>query len=61
MDLAFVRNRLFRPFDSTKGADGMGIGAYQLRETVRSIGGDLSVESHPGEGTAITITLTRVA
>ncbi len=61
MDLAFVRDRLFRPFDSTKGADGMGIGAYQLRETVRSIGGDLSVESHPGEGTAITITLTRVA
>ncbi len=61
MDLAFVRNRLFRPFDSTKGADGMGIGAYQLRETVRSIGGDLSVESQPGEGTAITITLPCVA
>jgi putative PEP-CTERM system histidine kinase len=61
MDLDFIRNRLFRPFDSTKGADGMGIGAYQLRETVRSIGGDLSVASQPGEGTAITITLPCVA
>ena len=60
MDPIFVRDRLFRPFDSTKGADGMGIGAYQLRETVRSIGGDLSVESHPGEGTAITIVLPGV-
>lgn len=61
MDPVFVRDRLFRPFDSTKGADGMGIGAYQLRETVRWIHGDLSVESAPGEGTTITITLPRVA
>ncbi len=61
MDPDFVRERLFRPFDSTKGADGMGIGAYQLRETVRSIRGDLSVVSNPGEGTTITIALPRVA
>ena len=61
MEPEFVKDRLFRPFDSTKGADGMGIGAYQLRETVRSIRGQLSVETSPGEGTTITITLPRVA
>ena len=27
----FIRNRLFRPFDSTKGSRGMGIGAYQAQ------------------------------
>jgi signal transduction histidine kinase len=36
MDAEFVRDRLFRPFDTTKGAKGMGIGAFQTREFVRS-------------------------
>ncbi len=51
----FVRERLFRPFDSTKGSKGMGIGAYQAREYVRSLGGWLEVESRPGSGTTIRI------
>src|SRR5690606_21067124 len=51
MDEAFIRERLFRPFDSTKGAKGMGIGAYQVREAARAAGGDVEVESRPGEGT----------
>jgi len=51
----FVRERLFRPFDSTKGSKGMGIGAYQAREYVRSLGGWLEVESQPGSGTTIRI------
>jgi signal transduction histidine kinase len=37
MDDEFVRTRLFQPFDSTKGA-GMGIGAYECRETPRALG-----------------------
>ncbi len=37
MDEAFVRERLFKPFDSTKGTQGVGIGAYQIKETVNSI------------------------
>jgi len=53
MDAEFVRDRLFRPFDSTKGTAGMGIGAYQVRETLRQMGGDLEVESTPGEGTTV--------
>lgn len=57
MDGAFVRDRLFRPFESTKGAKGMGIGAYQVRETVRAVGGDVEVESEVGRGTTFRIRL----
>jgi putative PEP-CTERM system histidine kinase len=57
MDPDFVRDRLFRPFDSTKGAAGMGIGAYQGREYARQLGGDVEVRSSPGQGTCFTIKL----
>ncbi|MGQ0384011.1 MAG: XrtA/PEP-CTERM system histidine kinase PrsK [Gammaproteobacteria bacterium] len=53
----FVRERLFRPFDSTKGPAGMGIGAHQVREYVRGLGGDVEVESRPGVGTRFTMLL----
>ncbi|MFP5403125.1 MAG: XrtA/PEP-CTERM system histidine kinase PrsK [Gammaproteobacteria bacterium] len=56
MDDTFIRTRLFQPFDSTKGA-GMGIGAYECRETVRALGGSLDVDSTPGQGTRFRITL----
>jgi putative PEP-CTERM system histidine kinase len=55
MDLEFVRDRLFRPFDTTKGAGGMGIGAYQVRETVRAVGGDVEVASESGVGTTFRL------
>lgn len=57
MDAEFVERRLFRPFDSTKGAQGMGIGAYQIRETFRSAGGDVRVASEPGRGTRFEMRL----
>jgi putative PEP-CTERM system histidine kinase len=57
MDMAFVRDRLFRPFDSTKGSKGMGIGAYQTREYVRQLGGEVEVQSSPGAGTRFLIKL----
>jgi len=57
MDAAFVRERLFRPFDSTKGSKGMGIGAYQAREYVQMLGGQVEVQSSPGLGTSFSITL----
>jgi putative PEP-CTERM system histidine kinase len=55
----FVRDRLFRPFDSTKGSKGMGIGAYQVREYARQLGGDVEVESRSSEGTRFSIFLLR--
>src|SRR5690606_29532626 len=60
MDPDFVRDRLFRPFDSTKGAKGMGIGAYQAREYIRSLGGSVEVRSTPGIGTSFSFRLPRV-
>ena len=51
MDQAFILERLFKPFDSTKGSKGMGIGAYQARQFVRLAGGDVRVTSEPGKGT----------
>jgi putative PEP-CTERM system histidine kinase len=55
MDFEFVRNRLFTPFDSTKGPEGMGIGAYQARELVRAAGGRVEVTSQPGEGSVFAV------
>ena len=57
MDAEFVQQRLFRPFHSTKGSKGMGIGAYQAREFARSLGGDVEVESRPGAGTQFSFIL----
>ncbi len=57
MDGQFIRERLFRPFDSTKGLTGMGIGAYECREFVQSAGGQVAVSSTPGKGTLFKIIL----
>jgi putative PEP-CTERM system histidine kinase len=57
MSAHFIRDRLFRPFDSTKGVQGMGIGAYQAREFARKLGGELKVESEVGKGTMVTMIL----
>jgi len=57
MEPDFVRERLFRPFDTTKGSKGMGIGAYQARTFVVEAGGSLRVESEPGKGTRFAIRL----
>ena len=57
MDTAFVRDRLFRPFDTTKGDTGMGIGAYECKEYVNSLGGEIRIESEPGSGTRMHVIL----
>ena len=57
MDEVFIRDRLFRPFDSTKGVHGMGVGAYQVRDIVRGVGGDIEVTSAPGRGTSFRVQL----
>jgi putative PEP-CTERM system histidine kinase len=55
MDADFIRTRLFLPFFTTKASRGMGIGAYQAREYIRSLGGMVSVNSTPGVGTVFTL------
>lgn len=55
MSRDFIQERLFKPFDTTKGSKGMGIGAYQVREYVRSLGGRVEVRSDVGRGTRFTL------
>jgi putative PEP-CTERM system histidine kinase len=57
MTAEFVKERLFRPFDTTKGSKGMGIGAYQVREYIVGLGGWLKVDSEPGRGTVCSVWL----
>lgn len=57
MDQEFIKNQLFRPFVTTKSGKGMGIGVYQTRELISSLGGTVTVESAVGEGTTFIITL----
>ena len=56
MDADFIRERLFRPFASTKGT-GMGIGAYECKEYVQELDGSIQVASTPGRGTVFVVRL----
>jgi signal transduction histidine kinase len=53
-----VIDRVFEPFFTTKGADhGTGLGLSLCREIARNHGGDVALDSRPGEGTVVTLTL----
>ena len=56
MTRAFIRERLSRPFETTK-ASGMGIGVFETRQYLEEIGGSLRYDSEPGRGTRVTIEL----
>ena len=55
MTKEFISSQLFKPFESTKGLTGMGIGAYQAREYIRKIGGNIDVTSEPGIGSCFSV------
>jgi putative PEP-CTERM system histidine kinase len=56
MSEEFIRERLFKPFESTKSA-GMGIGVFETREYVHELGGTVEVSSRPSVGTTFKLTL----
>lgn len=56
----FVRDRLFKPFQTTKEA-GMGIGTYESQQYVQGIGGRIEVDSTPGQGTCVRVILRAAA
>lgn len=49
MSEEFLRERLFKPFQSTK-ANGMGIGAYESFRYIQDLGGRIEVNSELGRG-----------
>ncbi len=57
MSEEFIDTRLFKPFDTTKGNAGMGIGAYDAKNFVEKIGGILKVDSKLHQGSTFTLTL----
>ena len=59
MSADFLRERLSRPFQTTK-ASGMGIGVFETRQYLKEIGGGVHFESEPGRGTRVTLELPRV-
>jgi putative PEP-CTERM system histidine kinase len=56
MSAEFLRERLLRPFGSSK-PHGFGLGLYQCRESARELGGELAIESKPGRGTVARLRL----
>lgn len=57
MTQSFIDNQLFKPFVTTKGNAGMGVGAYDAKTYIESIGGSLVVDSVVGQGSRFKMVL----
>lgn len=57
MSAEFIKQRLFKPFDTTKGNAGMGIGVYEAKQFIESIAGNIQVKSAENQGTTFKISL----
>jgi putative PEP-CTERM system histidine kinase len=57
MSTDFINNRLFKPFDTTKGNAGMGIGVFEAKQFFEGIAGIIKVESIEDKGTVFIIDL----
>jgi putative PEP-CTERM system histidine kinase len=57
MSANFIKTRLFKPFDTTKGNAGMGIGVYEAKQFIESIGGVMKVTSFENKGTIFTLNI----
>lgn len=54
---ADTRARVLEPFFTTKGASGTGLGLSMVHRSVERCGGTLRIDSAPGEGTRVCLTL----
>lgn len=55
----FLRNKLFKPFETTKGNSGMGLGVYDAKQFAEQMGGEMKVDSDVEKGTKMTLLLPR--
>jgi putative PEP-CTERM system histidine kinase len=60
MEESFIADKLFKPFYTTKGNSGMGIGAFEAKSFVESLSGSISVNSQIGKGSQFVIQLPKV-
>jgi putative PEP-CTERM system histidine kinase len=56
----FLREQAFRPFQTTK-EHGLGIGLFQCKSIIEAAGGTITVNSTPGLGTLVQVTLPALA
>lgn len=59
MSAEFIRNKLFKPFETTKGNAGMGIGAHDAKLYIEQLGGHISVNSEEAKGSEFIIELPK--
>lgn len=59
MSESFVKERLFRLFDTTKSNAGMGIGMYDAKCFIEEMDGDINVTSALHKGTTILLSIPR--
>ena len=52
-----VRDRIFEPFFTTKGDEGNGLDLSIVRRIVQEHGGDIGIESRPGQGSTSILLL----
>ncbi|MFP4033216.1 MAG: sensor histidine kinase, partial [Desulfococcaceae bacterium] len=52
-----VKSRVFKPFFTTKSQEGTGLGLSISQTLIGHNGGEISVDSAPGEGTRFTVWL----
>lgn len=57
MSEEFIKTRLFKPFDTTKGNAGMGIGVFEAKQFFEGNAGSLSVSSEEDKGTVFRLAL----
>jgi CheY-like chemotaxis protein len=50
-----VQSRIFQPRFTTKGPHGTGLGLVQVQSTVEQHGGEITIDSTPGQGTTICL------
>jgi signal transduction histidine kinase len=53
--------RLFEPYFTTKGVQGMGIGLYLSRQLLKAQGGSIEIQSEEGQGARCTVHLSMTA
>jgi signal transduction histidine kinase len=58
-DQARIFDRFERTVTARSHSGGFGVGLWIARQLVESLGGNVTVESHPGEGSAFEVTLPR--